>query len=107
MYTRSIVGSVRCVQETGYQRRVHGNEIKDIENQIWKLNELSVQVHEEMSALRLSGSDQQVISTATMTKVIGFGIVSLAIIIGSAIIQILYLRRFFRQKKINQQVTLI
>eukprot|EP00831_Metopus_contortus_P050546 TRINITY_DN4248_c0_g1_i15.p1 TRINITY_DN4248_c0_g1~~TRINITY_DN4248_c0_g1_i15.p1 ORF type:complete len:181 (-),score=25.83 TRINITY_DN4248_c0_g1_i15:162-704(-) len=25
IYTRSIVGSVRCVQETGYQRRVHGN----------------------------------------------------------------------------------
>eukprot|EP00831_Metopus_contortus_P054557 TRINITY_DN45968_c0_g1_i2.p1 TRINITY_DN45968_c0_g1~~TRINITY_DN45968_c0_g1_i2.p1 ORF type:complete len:135 (+),score=60.21 TRINITY_DN45968_c0_g1_i2:82-486(+) len=24
IYTRSIVGSVRCVQETGYQRRVHG-----------------------------------------------------------------------------------
>eukprot|EP00831_Metopus_contortus_P029447 TRINITY_DN24224_c0_g1_i1.p1 TRINITY_DN24224_c0_g1~~TRINITY_DN24224_c0_g1_i1.p1 ORF type:complete len:319 (+),score=67.51 TRINITY_DN24224_c0_g1_i1:53-1009(+) len=25
IYTRSIVGSVRCVQETGYQRRVHGS----------------------------------------------------------------------------------
>eukprot|EP00825_Cyclidium_porcatum_P008971 TRINITY_DN14501_c0_g1_i2.p2 TRINITY_DN14501_c0_g1~~TRINITY_DN14501_c0_g1_i2.p2 ORF type:complete len:132 (+),score=42.51 TRINITY_DN14501_c0_g1_i2:90-485(+) len=27
IYTLHIVGSVRCVQETGYQRRVHGKKI--------------------------------------------------------------------------------
>eukprot|EP00831_Metopus_contortus_P054781 TRINITY_DN46178_c0_g1_i1.p2 TRINITY_DN46178_c0_g1~~TRINITY_DN46178_c0_g1_i1.p2 ORF type:complete len:101 (+),score=30.75 TRINITY_DN46178_c0_g1_i1:8-310(+) len=33
IYTRSIVGSVRCVQETGYQRRVHGDDPVEFEEE--------------------------------------------------------------------------
>eukprot|EP00825_Cyclidium_porcatum_P007623 TRINITY_DN13824_c0_g1_i4.p1 TRINITY_DN13824_c0_g1~~TRINITY_DN13824_c0_g1_i4.p1 ORF type:complete len:147 (-),score=26.88 TRINITY_DN13824_c0_g1_i4:14-454(-) len=38
IYTLHIVGSVRCVQETGYQRRVHG---KELWVQIAKMNLMS------------------------------------------------------------------
>eukprot|EP00831_Metopus_contortus_P064651 TRINITY_DN57848_c0_g1_i2.p1 TRINITY_DN57848_c0_g1~~TRINITY_DN57848_c0_g1_i2.p1 ORF type:complete len:364 (+),score=56.01 TRINITY_DN57848_c0_g1_i2:3-1094(+) len=41
IYTRSIVGSVRCVQETGYQRRVHGikmtNDARLLTDASWTL----------------------------------------------------------------------
>ena len=76
------------------------DEFKAVDTQITKITELSNQLHKEMSDLRMTGNDEQVVSSATTTKVIVFGIASVGIIIVSAIIQILFLRRFFRQKKI-------
>ncbi len=74
--------------------------VKAAEAQIEMVKNFSMQLHKEMSDLRKTGSEEQAVSSATTTKVIVFGVVSVGIIVGSAVIQILYLRRFFREKKI-------
>ena len=75
-------------------------EMRIIEEEIQIISNLSAQLHQEMSDLRRTESEEQVVSSSTTTKVIVFGVVSVGVIIGSAITQILYLRRFFREKKI-------
>ena len=71
-----------------------------VEEEISIIGNLSTQLHKEMGDLRKTGHEEHVISSATTTKVIVFGVVSVGVIVASAIIQILYLRRFFREKKI-------
>ena len=54
----------------------------------------------EMQTLRKSGNEQGSLNRATTKNVIIFGGISVIIIIVSAVVQICYLKRFFRQKKI-------
>ena len=75
-------------------------ELKQMEEQIIAVGNMSSQLHKDMSDLRKTGSEEQDISSATTTRVIVFGVISVGIIISSAVVQILYLRRFFREKKI-------
>jgi len=79
---------------------VDDSEIKAMERQTFKLKDLSAYLHKEMADLRKTSNDEQIISNATTTRVIIFGVLSVLIILGSAFIQIVYLRSFFRQKKI-------
>ena len=75
-------------------------EMRIIEEEIGIVGNLSAQLHQEMSDLRRTESEAQVVSSSTTSKVIVFGVISIGVIIASAITQILYLRRFFREKKI-------
>lgn len=71
-----------------------------IEDEVDLIANISSQLHDEMSGLRKTGGEEHAVSAATTTRVIVFGVISVAIIIVSAFIQIWYLRGFFRERKI-------
>ena len=77
-----------------------GNEIKSIEDTTIRAKNLTLQLQNEMSGLRKTGFEQHNVNKSTTRNVVIFGVLSVAIIIGSALTQIWYLKRFFRQKKI-------
>ncbi len=81
-------------------RESENDGLKVLDEQIMMVQNLSVDLHKEMSDLRQTSNKEQSISSSTTTKVVLFGVLSVGIIAVSAVVQILYLRRFFRDKKI-------
>ena len=74
--------------------------ITQLDNQtsiIWKYAQ---QVNKYMADLRQVATEDNDMGSSTITKVFIFGIISISVIIISAVVQILYLKRFFREKKI-------
>ena len=71
-----------------------------IEDEVALIANISSNLHDEMGGLRKAGGEEYAVRTATTTRVIVFGIISVAIIIVSGFIQIWYLRGFFRDRKI-------
>ncbi len=80
--------------------KASGEELRGVERQIAKLNDMSKELGREMGDLRKTSNDEQAVSSSTTVRVIVFGVLSIGIIVGAGVVQILYLRRFFRMKKI-------
>ena len=76
------------------------NKLKVVEHIASVSKNLTIQLQNEMNDLRRTGFEQHNVNRSTTKNVILFGILSVAIIIASAVIQIWYLKRFFKQKKI-------
>ena len=78
----------------------HSANLTHIENDIFILLNYSRQVNKYMADLRVIATEDNDMYSKTTKKVIIFGLISISIIIVSGIVQVLYLRHFFREKKI-------
>ena len=76
------------------------NTLDYVTTEVDLIANVSSQLHDEMNDLRRTGGEEHAVSSATTTRVIIFGAISVGIIIFSAIIQIWYLKGFFRERKI-------
>lgn len=65
-----------------------------------RLEALIQQIHEEMLTLRTLEEEMRNLNESTNARVARFSIGSLVICVGLAVWQMLYLRRFFRKKKV-------
>ena len=65
-----------------------------------RLQELTKEIHEEMLLMRKRESEMRDLSEATNTRVAWLSVGSLLICVGSAVTQGLYLKKFFKRRKI-------
>ena len=65
-----------------------------------KLQELTREIHEEMLPMRKRESEMRDLNEATNSRVAWLSVGSLLICVGSAVTQGLYLKKFFKRRKI-------
>ena len=69
-----------------------------VEAALNKTIQKAAEVHKKMDSLSKSEADQKMKSTGTM--MILLGLLSVSIVIGSALLQVYYLKKFFKRRKI-------
>eukprot|EP00826_Nyctotherus_ovalis_P024858 TRINITY_DN19187_c0_g1_i2.p1 TRINITY_DN19187_c0_g1~~TRINITY_DN19187_c0_g1_i2.p1 ORF type:complete len:209 (+),score=35.76 TRINITY_DN19187_c0_g1_i2:30-629(+) len=80
------------------KNELNGN-LTRIEHDIYMTLNYSQQVNKLMTDLRKHATEDNAIGSATTKRVIVFGIISISVIIVSAVVQIFYLRMFFKERK--------
>ena len=65
-----------------------------------RVERLTSQLHHELNFLRQKEEDMRDANEATSTKIVVFGIITLVILIFSSFMQVNYLKKFFKAKKI-------
>jgi len=74
--------------------------ITEISREINKLEQMTSQISSNLNDLRKTGSEQELASESKSGFIILFAMISIGVTIGSIMIQINYLKAFFKQKKI-------
>lgn len=76
------------------------DDLKPVEDLLKIALDLTSQIHKNMNDLRMSGSEQQLLTESISTTVIMLGFLSVGIVLLSVAVQLWYLKAFFKQKKI-------
>ena len=76
------------------------NSIGPLEASLNTTVRMASEVQKKIDDLQKSGTDQEMLNDSISTTVILLGILSLGIVIVSALLQVSYLKKFFRQKKL-------
>ena len=61
---------------------------------------MATEVQRKIDDLQKSGTDQETLNNSISTTVIVLGVLSVGIVIASALLQISYLKKFFKQRKL-------
>ena len=77
-----------------------GNDFKPLEASLNKTTKVAIEVQRKVDDLRKSGTDQEVLNQSIGKTIILLGGLSIAIVIASALLQVFYLKSFFKRKKI-------
>ncbi|CAG9464240.1 unnamed protein product [Pedinophyceae sp. YPF-701] len=74
--------------------------LDDVTLEARKLAEIVREMHEDMAMIKIREEEMRDLSEATNTRVKWLAILSLAVCIALGVAQVLYLRRFFKRKKL-------
>jgi len=88
------------VQAKDYSSVAKKDDLKPIELEMLKLEDLLEEINNDMKYLRNREHVMRDTNESTNTRVLWLSITSLLVLLGLGIFQILYLKRYFRQKKI-------
>mmetsp|Transcript_31557 Transcript_31557/g.31286 ORF Transcript_31557/g.31286 Transcript_31557/m.31286 type:complete len:167 (+) Transcript_31557:3-503(+) len=74
-------------------------ELKETELMVVKVSETSTQIHKELQYIREREEQMRNTNETIYSRVISYSIVTLVFLAAIAIVQILYLKKFFKSKK--------
>ncbi|CAG9324566.1 unnamed protein product [Blepharisma stoltei] len=87
------------VNAKDYSAIASTKELKDIELKLRKLEDQTKQIHTKVQYLREREEEMRGTNQTIHNRVIGYSICTLVFLVALALVQILYLKRFFRAKK--------
>ncbi len=76
------------------------DDLLPVEQSLNRTEELTQQIHRDMNDMRRTGSEQQLLGESISTTVVLLGCLSVGIVVGSAALQVWYLKSFFKQRKL-------
>ncbi|XP_012275606.1 transmembrane emp24 domain-containing protein bai isoform X2 [Orussus abietinus] len=90
----------RGIEAKSYEGIGEAAKLKPIEVELKRLEDLSEAIVQDFVRMRKNEEDMRDTNEATNTRVLYFSILSMGCLLGLATWQVIYLRRFFRAKKL-------
>eukprot|EP00826_Nyctotherus_ovalis_P019327 TRINITY_DN1593_c0_g2_i1.p2 TRINITY_DN1593_c0_g2~~TRINITY_DN1593_c0_g2_i1.p2 ORF type:complete len:105 (+),score=30.42 TRINITY_DN1593_c0_g2_i1:477-791(+) len=82
------------------QSLTQGNDFLPLEVSLNKTMRVATEVQKKVDELRKSGADQEVLNESIGTTIVLIGVLSVGIVVASGLLQVFYLKSFFRRRKI-------
>jgi hypothetical protein len=83
-----------------YSKMASTKDLKPVEIKLRKITDTAGQIHREVQYLREREEQMRNTNKTIETRVVGYSIATLAFLLVLSAIQVIYLKRFFRAKKI-------